>query len=127
MTQPTSQADHLKLWQLRLRAMEANAADLQDLEPGRQKLQAIVDNAHGAFQVQSSATAARQESSKDLDALVSDGRLVMAYLNAGIRQHYGKDSEMLAAFGLKPFRGRRPKPAKPEPEPPPPPLPEAVQ
>jgi uncharacterized protein (DUF2336 family) len=126
MTQPTSQADHLKLWQLRLGAMEANAAELQDLEPGRQKLQAIVNGAQSAFQVQFSATAARQESSRTLETLVSEGRLVMAYLNAGLKEHYGKDSEKLIEFGIQPFRGQRPKPAKPEPPPPPPPLPEDV-
>jgi hypothetical protein len=32
----------------------------------------------------------------------------MAFLNAGLRQHYGKDSERLAEFSLPPFRGRGP-------------------
>lgn len=44
----------------------------------------------------------------------------MAFLNAGLRQHYGKDSEKLAEFNLVPFRGRRAKS-----EPPVPPMPPA--
>ena len=43
-----------------------------------------------------------------MEILVAEGRLVMAFLNAGLRQHYGKDSERLAAFSLPPFRGRGP-------------------
>jgi len=108
MGQPSSQADFLKVWQLRLRALEANADELADLAPAREKLQSIETRAQAAFQRQSAAAAAKQEASKELTALVAEGRLVMALLNAGLRQHYGKDSETLAAFSLLPFRGRGP-------------------
>lgn len=106
MEQPTSQADFLKAWQLRLRALEANADELAVLAPAREKLQVIEARAQSAFQRQSAAAAAKQEASKELDALIAEGRLVMAFINAGLRQHYGKDSEKLAEFSLPPFRGR---------------------
>jgi len=115
----------MQLWQQRLRALEANAVELQHLESRREKLQILVNNAHSAFQVQSSTTAAKQEASKELEDLMAEGRLVMAFLNAGLREHYGKSSEKLKEFGLQPFRGLSAKSAKPEP--PPPPLPEDVQ
>lgn len=107
MDQPTSQADHLKIWQHRLRALEANAEELADLEAAREKLQGIESRAQAAFRAQSAAAAAKQEASKELETLIAEGRLVMAFLNAGIRQHYGKESEKLAEFNLPPFRGRR--------------------
>ena len=98
----------MKVWQLRLRALEANADELADLASAREKLQGIESRAQSAFQRQSAAAAAKQEASKELDALIAEGRLVMAFINAGLRQHYGKDSEKLAEFSLAPFRGRGP-------------------
>lgn len=117
MEQPTSQADHMKLWQHRLRALEANGNDLAHLDSGREKLQGIESRAQLAFRAQSAATAAKQEASKEVEILIAEGRLVMAFLNAGLRDHYGKDSEKLAEFNIAPFRGRR-KPVAPPPPPP---------
>ncbi|MFL6293405.1 MAG: hypothetical protein ACJ759_21125 [Thermoanaerobaculia bacterium] len=108
MGQPSSQADFLKVWQLRLRALEAKADELADLAPTHAKLQDIETRAQSAFLRQSAAAAAKQEASKEQTVLVAEGRLVMAFLNAGLRQHYGKDSEQLAGFSLMPFRGRGP-------------------
>ena len=123
MPQPSSHADHLTLWQHRLRAMSENATELQHLESRREKLQDILTQAHTVFQEQSAAKAAKQDASRRLEFLLSEGRKVFTFLNAGLREHYGKDSEKLAEFLLMPFRGRRPKTEPPAP-PPPPPLPE---
>jgi hypothetical protein len=119
MEQPTSQGDHVQLWQLRLRALEANVSELGHLESGREKLQSLESRAQAAFRAQSAAAATKQEASRELEILVAEGRLVMAFLNAGIRAHYGKGSEKLAEFQLPIFRGRRPKIVVPTP-----PLPE---
>lgn len=121
MEQPTSQADHMKRWQQRLRALEANIDELGHLESGRDKLQSIESRAQLAFRSQSAATAAKQEASKEVEILIGEGRLVMAFLNAGLRDHYGKDSEKLTEFNIPPFRGRR------KPVAPPPPTPEDVR
>ena len=115
MEHPTSQADHLKQWQLRLRALEANAQDLQHLEIGREKLQSVEGRAQIALQTQSAATATKQEASKQVESLIAEGRLVMSYLNAGLREHYGKYNEKLTEFGLMPFRGKKKKVAPPPP------------
>lgn len=115
MEQPTSQADHLKQWQLRLRALEANAQDLQHLEIGREKLQSVESRAQVAFQAQSAAAATKQEASKQVEGLIAEGRLIMAYLNAGLREHYGKFNEKLTEFGIAPYRGRRSKVVPPPP------------
>lgn len=113
MDQPTSYADHLKAWQLRLNALDANADELAHLDSRREKLQSILGRAQTAFQTQSSAAATKQDASRLLEALVAEARMVMSFLNAGLREYYGKDSEKLAEFNLKPFRGRRPKPEVP--------------
>jgi hypothetical protein len=107
MGQPTSQADFLNAWQHRLNALEANINELQHLDSRRLKLQEIHKAAVAVFQDQSAATAAKQDASRRLEVLLSEGQAVMTFLSAGIREHYGKDSEMLAAFKLQPFRGRR--------------------
>ena len=120
MEQPSSQADHMKQWQLRLRALEANVNELAHLDSGRVKLLSIESRAQVAFQKQLSATAAKQEASRELEILIAEGRLVMAFLNAGLREHYGKDNEKLSEFQITPFRGRRAKVAPPPPPPPPP-------
>ncbi|HEX5717472.1 MAG TPA: hypothetical protein VF179_15040 [Thermoanaerobaculia bacterium] len=123
MEQPTSQADFLSVWQLRLNALEVNINELQHLDSRRLRLQEIREAAVVAHQDQGAATAAKQEASRRLEALLAEGRTVMTFLNAGIREHYGKDSEKLAEFKLQPFRGRRSKVAVPT-LPPAPPLPE---
>ena len=113
MDQPTSQADYLNAFQHRLNALEANIDELQHLDSRRLKLQEIYKAAILAHQDQSAATAAKQDASRKLAALLAEGQAVMTFLNAGIREHYGKDSEKLAEFKLQPFRGRRAKPADP--------------
>ena len=109
MAQPTSQADYLNAFQHRLNALEANINEIQHLDTRRLKLQEIHKSAILAFQDQSAATAAKQDASRRLEALLAEGQTVMTFLSAGIREHYGKDSEKLAEFKLQPFRGRRAK------------------
>jgi hypothetical protein len=107
MAQPSSQADFLNAFQHRLNALEVNINELQHLDSRRLKLQEIHKAAIVAFQDQSAATAAKQDASRRLEDLLSEGQTVMTFLSAGIREHYGKDSEKLAEFKLQPFRGRR--------------------
>jgi hypothetical protein len=52
-------------------------------------------------------TAKKQEVSKRLEVLVTDGRQLAAFLRAGVKQHYETRSEKLSAFNLQPFRGRK--------------------
>lgn len=109
MEQPTSQADFLNVWQLRLDALEVNSNELPHLDSRRLRLQEIRNEALIAHRDQAAARAAKQDASRRLEALLAEGRTVMTFLNAGIREHYGKDSEKLAEFKLQPFRGRRAK------------------
>lgn len=109
MDYPSSYADHLRIWQHRLLAMSQNPDDFKDLEGRRERLQSVMNQATEVMHEQSAATAAKQDASKRLDALMSEGRKLCTFLNACIRERYGSDSEKLAEFMLQPFRGRRPR------------------
>jgi hypothetical protein len=112
MDQPSSYADHLSLWQHRLRAMAQNPDDFKDQEGRREKLQSLMDQANAVTHEQSAATAAKQDASRRLDALMAEGRKLAAFLNACVREQYGNNNEKLAEFKLQPFRGRRSKSEK---------------
>lgn len=104
---PQTHAQSLKGWKERLTALEANKEEVQHLETRREKLQTIHDGALAAIREQAAATAAKQEASKRLEALMKEGRKVDFFLTAGLREHYGDRSEKLEEFKIKPFRGRR--------------------
>lgn len=117
MIQPSSYADHMKLWQNRLRAMAENADDFVDQESRRTRLQGIIDQVNQVIHEQSAATAAKQDASRRVEALMAEGRSLSSFLNACIRQQYGNRSEKLAEFLLQPFRGRQTKAVVPPPPP----------
>jgi len=51
--------------------------------------------------------ARKQEATRKLQAALEDGRRTANALKVGLRIHFGPTSEKLAAFGMKPFRGRK--------------------
>jgi hypothetical protein len=53
---------------------------------------------------QASLSAAKQEVSKRFAKRMREGESLMAFVDAGVRQHYGNRSEKLVGFGLPPFR-----------------------
>jgi len=52
-------------------------------------------------------TTSKQEVAKRMQALFREVETLAAFIRAGLRQHYGKDSEQLIQYGLQPFRGFR--------------------
>jgi hypothetical protein len=57
--------------------------------------------------LQASLAAAKQEASKRIAELMSEGQKLMAFLDSGIKQHYGNRSEKLVEFGLQPSAANR--------------------
>lgn len=102
-------AESLKTWRHRLTTLESNKEEVQHLETRRERLQGIHDGAHAAIRDQAAATAAKQEASKRLEALMKEGRKVDTFLTTCLREHYGDRNEKLEEFQIKPFRGRRTK------------------
>src|SRR5690349_15960961 len=101
--------ESLKVWRHRLTALENNKEEVQHLETRREKLQSIHDGALDAIRDQAAATAAKQEASKRLEALMKEGGKVDTFLTTCLREHYGDRNEKLEEFLVKPFRGRRSK------------------
>lgn len=110
-----------------LGAMEANREELPQMEPFRAKLVGILTQAQEATQQQAALKASKQDSSKRLQRLLSDGQRLATVVRTAVKEHYGVREEKVAEFGLQPFRGRKAKAVteKPTPTPPPPPVPEA--
>jgi hypothetical protein len=132
----TTNAGVLGDWRRLLEPLKENAADLAHLEVPRAKLEALWANAVQINQEQAARTAAKQDFTKQLQEMVTEGKRLSNLLRSAVKEHYGIRSEKLAEFGLQPFRGRtkaKPAPEGPgapgSPQPPPviPPTPHAAQ
>jgi len=100
--------------------VEANKAELPSLEPFLAKLGAILDQAQEVVNRQNAMRAAKQEASKEVQKLSTQGNRLAALMRAALKEHYGITEEKLTEFDLQPFRGRAPKKKK-DPGPPQPP------
>lgn len=98
-------------WQNLMGKLEANKAELPQLEHFRTKLAAILVQVLAINQQQDAMKASKQEASKQLRKLTADGNRLAALARAAIKEHYGIREEKIAEFGLQPFRGRKAKPA----------------
>jgi hypothetical protein len=103
-------------WEVTNTGLTANK--VEHLEPKRveldEKLTRFKDKSvqHGAL------TTSKQEVGKEMRVLFREIETLVAFIRAGIRQHYGKDAEKLIEFGLQPFRGVKAKaPETEEPKP----------
>lgn len=102
-------------WEKLNQMLEANKDDLPGLETARQDLAKVLTQAMDATKRQAVYIAGKQEASKELKGLITEGERIATMLWQGLRIRYGIRSEKLAEFGLQPFRGR-PRKAKLAPE-----------
>lgn len=87
----------------------------------RVRFETLVSEAQAIAQQQAALVASKQEASKQLQALLTEGLRVATGLERLLLEFYGLRAEKLAELGLQPFRGRRRRKEQPEqPEPPPP-------
>ena len=118
--------------ELRLKALEANIAELPQMEVTKQKVAVTLTDLKDLSAKQASLTATKQEVTKRLVERTSDAQKLLTFVDAGIREHYGTRSEKLVEFGRQPFRsqprlklvgpdGKPVKPGTPPVEPPAPP------
>ena len=91
----------------------SNRGELSHLEPTLALFESLFARIQEAADRQASHTASKQEASQDLQNLLGEGERLTTVLQLSVKQHYGIRSEKLADFGLKPFRGRKPKAASP--------------
>jgi len=87
-------------------ALLANAGDLQFLEGTRLRMEQLLAAAREVAQEQASLIASKQETSRQLLRLITDGQRMVTAARKMLKAHYGLDAEKLAEFGIQPFRGR---------------------
>jgi hypothetical protein len=97
--------------------MEANKELLPDLEPYRLKLTGIVTQVFDVAKQQSAHKAGKQESSKQLRKLLTQGNRVADVVRTAVKDHFGPEDEKVAEFGVQPFRSRKAKTATQTPTP----------
>lgn len=78
------------------------------------KLRQSVEELQSLLVERDSYEAQKQEASRKIQALLDQGRRQATVLRVSLREHYGPRSEKLAAFGIQPFRGRKPKRRTPQ-------------
>ena len=93
-------------------SLAANIKEIPHLDASRAQLETILSQARELITLQAELAAKRQETSKKLQELLTDGRRLGNFLRVGLKQHYGPRSEKLSAYKIQPFRGR--KTAQPE-------------
>lgn len=99
-------ADDQQKMEIRDKALAANAAELPFLEPKRLRLNVVLTEVRSLKVEQASLQARKQDVSKRLADLMDEGNKLVAFLDAGVKQHYGNRAEKLVEFGLQPFRSR---------------------
>jgi hypothetical protein len=87
--------------------MEANKEELPQLEPFRLKLGGIVTQSMDVGKQQAAFTASKQEASKQLRQLLTEGQRVADVIRTVVKDHFGPREEKIAEFGVQPFRGRK--------------------
>jgi len=94
--------------------LEANKEEIPGLETFRLKLSGIVSQTLETRMQQAALRAAKQESSKQLRRLLTEGQSVANVIRTVVKDHFGPREEKIVEFGLQPFRGRKPKTATEE-------------
>ncbi|HEV7505384.1 MAG TPA: hypothetical protein VGS07_10765 [Thermoanaerobaculia bacterium] len=84
--------------------VDVNKADLAYLEPHSSRLTVVLDGARSTKLRQEAFKAQVQQSTRDLEAFMKEGRDLATRLRNGIRTQYGLKGEKLTEFGLKPRR-----------------------
>ena len=103
---PSSIADFTNAWQQFVTAMEANASDLQHLEPLRLDLVDVLSQVQTISTEEKARRSERQQSTQKRKEVLARGKDIASRLQAGVKAVYGPKSEKLVEFGTLPFRKR---------------------
>ncbi len=109
----TSMADFMTDWDKLLKRVTANGAELPDLSAYSAPLAQILEAAKEGIAAADGHRGAKQEATKTLKGLLTQGSLAATKLRAAVKAHYGRDSERLVEYKMRPIRPRKRKPAAP--------------
>lgn len=103
----TSFADTATDWERLIANVVNNKDDLQSLEPYRTQLETELAGARTASLRQAAAQAEAQQATRDLEGFLQRGKDLAERLRTGVISRYGRRSEKLAEFRIKPLRPRK--------------------
>jgi hypothetical protein len=92
--------------EIRSKALAANIEETPHLRTPSAKLDALLALLKELTAEQARLTAARQEVSKRIAEIMDEARLLMTFVDLGVKHHYGNRSEKLIEYGLQPFRSK---------------------
>lgn len=113
MVKETTYTGKLGSWQRLLTTLLDNIGGLAHMEVPRAKLERLLAQGLEIAKQQAALAASKQELSRQLQEVISDGERAATALRVLLKEYYGPRSEKLVEFGIQPFRGRtrREKPA----------------
>ena len=109
MSKETTDSGKQGDWENLLATMAAHMDIFAHLEPFRAQLATQRDRAREVRQQQAALIASKQEFSKQLRVIITEGDRLATLLRSAIKQHYGIRAEKVAEFGVQPFRGKNKK------------------
>ncbi|HEX3530070.1 MAG TPA: hypothetical protein VH988_23670, partial [Thermoanaerobaculia bacterium] len=72
--------------------LAANTADVPHLEGHHVKLVTLLGSAHDLMAQQKTHKAAKQDLSRQIEAVLNQSQKVSSFLRSGVREHYGAQS-----------------------------------
>lgn len=106
-------------WERLLASLEVNGKDFPQFEGHRAQLAGLLQEVKDAAAQQAAMAAGKQDATKRLQSILSNGRKLATLLRVAVKHHYGNKAEKLVEFDLQPLRVRR-RPATDGTETPPP-------
>jgi len=100
-----------------LTAAEANSAELAHLEDQLKGIETHLGDLEAVKARQEPAVGERRRATQELKAMLEKGRVLVLHYRAAVKSVLGYKNEVLAQFGMAPFRKRvrKAKPAATEP------------
>jgi hypothetical protein len=108
----TSMADFMTDWDKLLKRVTANSAELPDLSVYSAPLAQILEAAKEGIAELDGHRGVKQEATKTLKEVLTQGSLAATKLRAAVKAHYGRDSERLVEYNMRPVRPRKRKPTE---------------
>src|SRR6478672_2374965 len=109
----TSMADFMTDWDNLLKRVTANSTELPDLTVYSAPLAQILEAAKAGIAELNGHRGVKQEATKTLKGILTQGSLAATKLRSAVKAHYGRDSERLVEYDMRPVRSRKRKPATP--------------
>lgn len=110
----SSFADYVVQWEKLLKSLEANQTDLPFLADLRSQLARVVDGLKAATVLQDMYRSQSQQTTRDMEGFLDQGRDLATRLRNGVRTQYGVRGEKLLEFDMKPRRQKLKSAAKPK-------------